>query len=179
DHLALLPVAELEERKAALTAETDGLQATLDRERAEAAAQVAAESSAARGQAESDLEALRVEREQLVAHVAALKREVVVTEETAILQEIGLYEYRHPLSDAVAYQAELKRLQDQIKVTARKDGGAVLASTNWTVNNSVTKGRAMVREYSKLVLRAYDAEADNLVRGLKPYKLGSALERLW
>jgi uncharacterized small protein (DUF1192 family) len=178
DHLALLPVAELEERKAALTAETDGLQATLDRERAEAAAQVAAESSAARGQAESDLGALRVERGQLVAQVAALKREVVVTEETAILQEIGLYEYRHPLSDAVAYQAELERLQDQIKVMARKDGGAVLASTNWTVNNSVTKGRAMVREYSKLVLRAYNAEADNLVRGLKPYKLGSALERL-
>jgi Domain of unknown function (DUF4041) len=36
----------------------------------------------------------------------------------------------------------------------------------------------MVRDYSKLVLRAYNAEADNLVRALKPYKLQSAIERL-
>jgi hypothetical protein len=36
----------------------------------------------------------------------------------------------------------------------------------------------MVRDFSKLMLRAYNAEADNLVRGLKPYKLDSAVERL-
>lgn len=36
----------------------------------------------------------------------------------------------------------------------------------------------MVRDYSKLVLRAYNAEANNLVRALKPYKLESAIERL-
>jgi hypothetical protein len=29
-----------------------------------------------------------------------------------------------------------------------------------------------------LMLRAYNAEADNLVRGLKPYKLDSAISRL-
>jgi hypothetical protein len=65
-----------------------------------------------------------------------------------------------------------------MKVLTRKDGGAVLATTNWTVNNSATEGRKMVRDFSKLMLRAYNAEADNLVRGLKPYKLPSALERL-
>jgi hypothetical protein len=36
----------------------------------------------------------------------------------------------------------------------------------------------MLRDYSKLMLRAYNAEADNLVRGLKPYKLDSAIDRL-
>ena len=97
-----------------------------------------------------------------LAKLDRLRQEVVVTEEASLLQEVGLYEYRHPLTDAVAYQAELKRLQDQIKVMALKDGGAVLAATDWTVNDSRAKGRAMVREYSKLVLRAYNAEADNL-----------------
>jgi hypothetical protein len=61
---------------------------------------------------------------------------------------------------------------------ARADGGAVLAATNWTVNGSAAQGRTMVRDYSKLVLRAYNAEADNLVRALKPYRLASAIERL-
>jgi hypothetical protein len=60
----------------------------------------------------------------------------------------------------------------------KKDGGAVTASTNWTVNGSLPQGRAMVRDFSKLLLRAYNAEADNLVRGLKPYKLDAAVERL-
>ena len=78
----------------------------------------------------------------------------------------------------MAYQSRLKILKDRIKVMAMKDGGAVLAATDWTVNGSAPKGRAMVRDYSKLVLRAYNAEADNLVRALKPYKLDSSVDRL-
>ncbi|WP_344193210.1 hypothetical protein [Acrocarpospora corrugata] len=31
-----------------------------------------------------------------------VERQIVQTEETALLQEAGVYEYRHPLSDAVA-----------------------------------------------------------------------------
>ena len=36
----------------------------------------------------------------------------------------------------------------------------------------------MIRDYSKLMLRAFNAEADNLVRTLKPYKRDAAAERL-
>jgi hypothetical protein len=36
----------------------------------------------------------------------------------------------------------------------------------------------MVRDFSKLLLRAFNAEADNLVRSLKPYKLDAAIDRL-
>src|SRR4051812_43158176 len=61
---------------------------------------------------------------------------------------------------------------------ARKEGGAALATTDWAVNGSASEGRAMVRDFSKIMLRAFNAEADNLVRGLKPYKLDSALDRL-
>jgi hypothetical protein len=107
-----------------------------------------------------------------------LRGQVVATEDEAVLQEVGVYEYRHPLDDVVAYQAELARLRDQIKTMTRRDGGAVTGSTSWTVNGSLPQGRKMVRDFSKLMLRAYNAEADNLVRGLKPYKLQSAIERL-
>ncbi|WP_239089076.1 DUF4041 domain-containing protein [Micromonospora gifhornensis] len=118
------------------------------------------------------------QKAELDRQLSGLRRQIVVTEETSLLQEAGVYQYRHPLSDAVAYQSQLSRLQDQIKAMARKDGGAVQAATGWTVNGSVAEGRAMVRDFSKLMLRAYNAEADNLVRGLKPYKLASAVDRL-
>ncbi|MCK1268825.1 DUF4041 domain-containing protein, partial [Bradyrhizobium sp. 49] len=86
--------------------------------------------------------------------------------------------YNHPLTDAVAYQAALNRLQDAIKSAVKKDGGAILAITNWQVNGSASEGEKMVREASKLMLRAFNAEADNLVRTLKPYKVDSAIDRL-
>ncbi|MFG1801328.1 DUF4041 domain-containing protein [Micromonospora carbonacea] len=120
----------------------------------------------------------KAQKAELDRRLRGLRQQIVVTEETALLQEAGVYQYRHPLSDAVAYQSQLSRIQDQIKAMARKDGGAVKAATGWTVNGSATEGRAMVRDFSKLMLRAYNAEADNLVRGLKPYKLDSAVDRL-
>lgn len=176
--LGVLPVVELEARKAELESETTALAENLERERAQAAAAIEQENAHARAVAQKGISDLQRREQDLAEQVARLQEEVVVTEETSLLQEVGLYEYRHPLTDAVAYQAELKRLQDMIKVMALKDGGAVLASTDWTVNGSRAQGRAMVREYSKLVLRAYNAEADNLVRALKPYKLNSAIDRL-
>lgn len=115
---------------------------------------------------------------QAQKQLADLKQSIVATEDLALLQEAGVYKYRHPLTDVVAYQSALANLEDQIKAMTRKDGGAVLATTNWLVNDSAAEGRAMVRDFSKLMLRAFNAEADTLVRGLKPYKLQGALERL-
>src|SRR5690606_26469583 len=51
-------------------------------------------------------------------------------------------------------------------------------AVSWQVNGSEAQGRAMIRDMSKLMLRAFNAEADNLVRGLKPYKLQGAVDKL-
>ena len=114
----------------------------------------------------------------LDSELADLRQRVAVTQEEEILQEVGIYTYRHPLSESVAYREQLKILQDQVKAMARKDGGAIQATTNWQVNGSAAQGRKMVNDFSKLMLRAYNAEADNLSRGMKPYKLATAIDRL-
>jgi hypothetical protein len=111
------------------------------------------------------------------SEVAQARARIVETEEIALLQEAGVYEYQHPLADAVAYKARLKEVKDALKAMVRDDG-AVLAATDWQVNGSLAQGRTMVRDFSKLMLRAYNAEADSLVRSMKPYKLASAVDRL-
>ena len=113
----------------------------------------------------------------LRAEYAELSGLVVETRETAILQEAGIYQYRHPLQDAIAYKARLTGLQARIK-DAVKAGSAVRGATNWTVNGSASEGAKMVREFSKLMLRAYNNEADNAVRSMKPYTLESSVARL-
>lgn len=154
--LGALSVLQLEAKKADLEREVAEQGSRLQRERAEAA------------------EALRV----LSATLDEARKAIVTTEDLALLQEAGIYRYRHPLTDAVAYQKELASIEEKIKAMVRKDGGAVTATTDWTVNGSAAQGRTMVRDFSKLMLRAFNAEADNLVRGLKPYKRDAAIEKL-
>ena len=149
-------VFQLEERRSQLEAEIVAQQNRLSRERSEA---------------EIALDAVNKE-------LRRARLEIAQTEEAALLQEVGVYQYRHPLSDAVAYSNALKSIEQSIKAMTLKDGGAVLAASEWTVNCSVKEGRAMTREYSKLMLRAFNAEAESLVRWLKPYKLEAALDRL-
>jgi len=147
--------------------QTDELRTALNQDRAKAAAE-----------RERDRVAVAEERVRLEQQLARLQSQVVTTQETAILQEVGVYEYQHPLSDSVKYKDRLEKIQSEIKSMTRTDGSAVLAAQGWTVNGSAAQGRRMVRDFSKLMLRAYNAEADNLVRGMKPYKLSSAKERL-
>ena len=136
------------------------------------------ENEEARRRAAQALGDLEHEHDEVARALADLQRQVVQTEETLILQEVGIYRYQHPLDDSVAYRSELDRLRDQIKAMVKKDGGAITASTTWQVNGSAAQGRKMVNDFSKLMLRAYNAEAESLVRTLKPYKLASAKDRL-
>ncbi|WP_225728623.1 MULTISPECIES: DUF4041 domain-containing protein [unclassified Nocardia] len=144
--------------------------AELQRYREQLAVQVTAE--------QARLDSVRTEVTNAQGELNSVRTQVINAEEEQVLQEIGIYRYRHPLSDVVSYRAALEKLQGEIKYAAARDGGAIEAASSWEVNGSVAQGRKMIRETSKLMLRAYNAEADYLVRSLKPHKLDTALERL-
>jgi hypothetical protein len=173
-----LSLVEIERRRDVVAAQVERQAALLESERLEAQAARERERAEATKSLAEERARLETEKRELLDQLAQLRTEVVETREVALLQEAGIYEYHHPLNAAVSYQFELSQVQARIKAMARTDGGAVLGSTNWTVNGSAAQGRKMVRDFSKLMLRAYNAEADNLVRGLKPYKLDAAVERL-
>jgi hypothetical protein len=185
-------VGRLQHELRGLRNEQAGLLAALGPLRTEAAGLAAQRVQAA--QLHAELQQLRAQRDALAvssaeaerltlalaklrAEQAELTGQVVETRETAILQEVGIYQYRHPLQDAIAYKAKLTGLQARIK-DAVKAGTAVRGSTTWTVNGSGPQGTKMVREFSKLMLRAYNNEADNAVRSMKPYTLESSVARL-
>lgn len=140
---------------------------------------------AERAALQAEIERLRIEQHRLTADVArrrselgGLEVQLVTTREELILQEVGVYDYHHRLEDAIAYKARLEEVRRQIKEMSKRDGGAVTALTAWTVEGSEAKGRKMVAEFSKLLLRAYNGEADVLVNKLRPYKLDAAVDQL-
>lgn len=93
------------------------------------------------------------------------------------MHEAGLYTFSHRLENAVAYKTALTETQTRLKDLVRA-GRAIDATSTWTVNNSAAQGRKMVKDISTLMLRAYNAEADSLVRTLRPHSLVAAKSRL-
>lgn len=102
---------------------------------------------------------------------------VVELNDQRVLQDVGIYRYHHPLQDAAAYRGRLEVLNARIDEFV-KAGNAVLASDLFTFDGSLAKGRKMTADFSKLMLRAYNAEADNCVRSLRSGNVRTAKARL-
>lgn len=131
------------------------------------------------------IEALKNEESELTTildsinqNIADAKKSLTETNDLIILQEVGIYSYSTILSNSSEYKARLDVLQDSIKASAKSLDGAVSSAQGWTVNGSAQQGAKMIKEVSKLMLRAYNAEAEDAVRTLKPYKQEAAIERL-
>jgi Domain of unknown function (DUF4041)/T5orf172 domain len=103
--------------------------------------------------------------------------EVIELSDQRVLQDVGIYRYHHPLENAVAYKERLAQLEAQIGEIV-KSGRAVLAADLFTFDGSLAKGRKMVADLSRLMLRAYNAEADNCVRSLRSGNISTATKRL-
>jgi hypothetical protein len=103
--------------------------------------------------------------------------EVVELNDQRVLQDVGIYRYHHPLEDAAAYKDRLADINSRIDDVV-KEGQAVLAADLFTFDGSLAKGRKMVGDLSKLMLRAYNAEADNCVRSLRSGNISTAKKRL-
>lgn len=113
----------------------------------------------------------------LVRAKAGTNNAVVELDDQLVLQDVGIYRYHHPLEDAAAYKERLRVLEAEMDQFI-KAGDAVLAADMFTFSGSLAKGRKMVADLSKLMLRAYNAEADNCVRSLRSGNVTTAKKRL-
>ena len=121
-----------------------------------------------------------IEKELSAVHqeLSNLKTSLIETEEIAMLQEVGIYQYTTILESSVGYAEKIKEIEAEIKKRNLADGGAIKAANEWIVNGSASEGRKVIKEFSKLMLRAYNGEVDDAIRTLKPYKMQAAIDRV-
>lgn len=133
---------------------------------------------------QTELQRLTARRDALAQDVAQLERRVrearealVETDELRLLQQAGYYQFRHPLDDVLSSKQRLDGLRGQIKNAISKRT-AVRGKSGWMVNGSLKEGTALVRQFSDLMLRTYNIEADNCVRTVRAHTVDTAKKRL-
>ena len=106
------------------------------------------------------------------------KKQLVCMDEEILVQEFGLYTPQYDFASALDYKEALAKIR-QVQKDLIKEKKAVLGSTEWTVNNSKAKGKKMVSDTQKLLLRAFNNECDELINCVKYNNFDATLDRIY
>jgi hypothetical protein len=139
------------------------------------------ESARAREEADravKDAEARRqraiTQRAELEAGIARLTTEFQALEEEAVLRSYGFYKPIYSFSSSEKYEQRLEHIRDRQKAML-KDKTAAFCTAQWEVNGSKAEGRKQTERTLKLMLRAFNGEADACVTKVT-YKNVKAME---
>jgi hypothetical protein len=116
----------------------------------------------------------RAEQAELNTAIARLKAELQPLEEEAVLRSYGLYKPIYNLSSSEKYELRLDAIRDRQKAML-KDKSAATCRIEWEVNGSKAEGRKQTERTLKLMLRAFNGEADACVAKVT-YKNIKAME---
>lgn len=94
-----------------------------------------------------------------------------------LLQEFGLYEPKYNFTKSEDYKARLDLIRKQQKELI-KSKLATTGFTNWTVNNNAAKGRKMVSDMQKLLIRAFNSECDEVIDKIKFNNIDAGIKRI-
>ena len=93
------------------------------------------------------------------------------------LIEFGIYEPVYDFEKSDEYRAEQNEIIQIQKQMISADTAAI-CNKNWSVEGSEAKGRALVKIYKKLMLRAFNGECDVLISKVKWYNINQMIERM-
>lgn len=126
---------------------------------------------------ESKVEELNGTLSDLLNKIEAAKVNLVETNEAVLMQEFGLYEPKFDFANSDLYKSKLLEIRAEQKDMI-KSKTAATGSTNWTVNNNAAKGRKMVADMQKLLIRAFNSECDEVIGKIKFNNIESGIKRI-
>ncbi len=157
----------------ALSAERSRAQAELNRIREEAA-RTAQNATRAMEEAETRRKQANAERSSLEAGIARLQTELKSLEEEEVLLSFGFYKPVYAFTSVKEYEDRLEVIREAQKQML-KDKEAATCSIQWEVNGSKAEGKKQTDRTLKLMLRAFNGEADACVAKVT-YKNVKAME---
>src|SRR5262249_25825927 len=108
-------------------------------------------------------------RQQIAAHESALADLVAQkqsVEETLDMQSFSFYRPKYGFEDSEHYASKLATIREAQEALVKAEN-ATQCPQEWTVDGSAAKGRKMIKEHAKLMLRAFNGECDAAVAKVK------------
>ncbi|MFD2937862.1 DUF4041 domain-containing protein [Spirosoma flavum] len=127
--------------------------------------------------AEENLDTLNSNYKTALDTYTKLRKEVSLFESKLDLIEFGVYEPVYDFEKSDEYRAEQDRIIARQK-SMTSDDTVAGCNTQWTVEGSEAKGRAIVKVYKKLMLRAFNGECDVLIAKVKWNNINQIKERM-
>ena len=127
---------------------------------------------------EQDIQKRKNEINALEQTINKKNEQVIWLDDEILVQEFGLYKPQFEFANSLDYKEKLAQIRAKQKRLI-KDNMAVNGNTDWQVNGSAAKGRKMVSDTQKLLLRAFNTECDELVSKVKYTNFDSSLDRIY
>ncbi len=115
----------------------------------------------------------RVTKQNLLGELTNIQKEInsrkkLLTDinESIVMEEFGIYTPRYPCMSSESMKKQIDYVRERQKSLV-KSGTAILGREDWSVNNSVSEGRKMINDIKKLILRAFNSEADEAISKVK------------
>jgi predicted nucleic acid-binding Zn-ribbon protein len=126
---------------------------------------------------ETEFDSLKSNYQSALETYKNLRKEVNVFESKLDLIEFGIYEPIYDFGKSEDYREEQSKIIQIQKEMITADTAAI-CNTNWTITGSEVKGRALVKVYKKLMLRAFNGECDVLISKVKWNNINQMKERV-
>ena len=95
-----------------------------------------------------------------------MQQQILVFEETLLLESFALYVPKFQLNASHEYKTRLDSARERQKAMI-KSRQAATGNLNWEVNGSKAEGRKLVNDMTKLVVRSFNNECDYCVDNVK------------
>lgn len=106
-----------------------------------------------------------------------LKSQILVFEESILLESFALYEPKFKMSTSLEFKSKLELTRERQKAMI-KNGEAATGNMGWAVNGSNAEGKKLVNDMIKLVIRSFNNEADFCVDNVKFDNIELGIKRI-
>lgn len=111
------------------------------------------------------------------AAITEKKSQLLSLDDEILVEEFGLYKPHYDFANALGFKEELQKIREKQK-SLIKNNMAAAGATDWQVNGSAAKGRKLVADTQKLLLRAFNTECDELISKVKYTNFDASLNRI-
>lgn len=124
-----------------------------------------------------DIEKHKNELTQLSAIIHEKKKQILSLDDEITIQEFGLYRPHFDFANALDYKEKLTEIRE-VQRDLIRNCDAVTGTKDWIVKGDAHKGKKMISDTQKLLLRAFNVECDELVSKVKYSNFDASLERI-